>query len=285
MRQFGIKELERFSGVKAHTIRAWEKRFKMFVPGRSTGNTRHYTLEDVSCLLNIAFLIRNGFKISELACLSSRAIANKCLSPEHRDAQELRCITALAVSMFSNDIEAFEDVLNSCVRTMGIDAAIREVIIPFVEKANILSYKDTSCQTHFAVTAIRHKLIVGIESVPYSPAASKKALLFLPAGEHYDLMLLYINYTLRCKGITTLYLGTNISGQNLEYIVAEKKPDCLYTYMVPGKSFIIPRVFGCLTEQLPQLKLKVVVSEAYFAPENVNVSFFHYHDLQSFISC
>jgi len=32
---FSIKDLENFSGIKAHTIRIWEKRYKILEPDRT----------------------------------------------------------------------------------------------------------------------------------------------------------------------------------------------------------------------------------------------------------
>ena len=39
---YSIKYLETISGIKAHTIRIWEKRYKMLKPNRTTTNIRYY---------------------------------------------------------------------------------------------------------------------------------------------------------------------------------------------------------------------------------------------------
>ena len=52
---FSIKDLENLSGIKAHTIRIWEKRYNLLKPERTDTNIRHYSLESLQKILNVAF--------------------------------------------------------------------------------------------------------------------------------------------------------------------------------------------------------------------------------------
>ena len=74
---FSIKDLENLSGIKAHTIRIWEKRYNLLVPERTDTNIRTYNLRSLQKLLNISFLNSNGFKISKIAALDEFQIAAK----------------------------------------------------------------------------------------------------------------------------------------------------------------------------------------------------------------
>jgi DNA-binding transcriptional MerR regulator len=73
MDYFTIKDLEKISGIKAHTIRIWEQRYEFLKPNRTDTNIRCYTNEDLKRVLNIAFLNKYGFKIShiDIPCSSS----------------------------------------------------------------------------------------------------------------------------------------------------------------------------------------------------------------------
>ena len=71
---FSIKDLENLSGIKAHTIRIWEKRYNILAPERTTTNIRLYNLENLQKLLNVAFLYNSGLKISKLGELSNDQI-------------------------------------------------------------------------------------------------------------------------------------------------------------------------------------------------------------------
>ena len=67
MRKYQIKDLERVTGIKAHTIRIWEKRYKILTPERSETNIRYYKDDDLKKLLNISLLLLQGSKISKLS--------------------------------------------------------------------------------------------------------------------------------------------------------------------------------------------------------------------------
>ena len=73
---FSIKELESFGGIKAHTIRMWERRYNLLEPERTPTNIRTYSLEDLQKLLNVTFLLDHNFKISKIARNSSAEIAS-----------------------------------------------------------------------------------------------------------------------------------------------------------------------------------------------------------------
>lgn len=62
-----IRDLATLSGIKAHTLRVWEKRYQILEPARSATNIRYYSANQLKDLLNISLLIRNGWKISKLA--------------------------------------------------------------------------------------------------------------------------------------------------------------------------------------------------------------------------
>ena len=64
---FSIKDLENITGVKAHTIRIWEKRYDLLSPERSETNIRYYSNKNLQKLLNIVLLNNNNYKISKIS--------------------------------------------------------------------------------------------------------------------------------------------------------------------------------------------------------------------------
>src|SRR6056297_2946560 len=77
---YSIKDLERLTGIKAHTIRMWEKRYGIIEPKRTETNIRTYCDTDVKKLLNIAVLNKHGLRISKLADLSDQELREKVVS-------------------------------------------------------------------------------------------------------------------------------------------------------------------------------------------------------------
>ena len=68
---YSIKDLEKLSGIKAHTIRIWEQRYHLIHPKRTTTNIRYYEDEDLKLILNVALLNKNGYKISKIASMAA----------------------------------------------------------------------------------------------------------------------------------------------------------------------------------------------------------------------
>lgn len=67
MDTYQITDLEQLSGIKAHTIRIWEKRYGLIEPHRTKTNIRYYDNEQVRKLLNVVTLLNAGHKISKLS--------------------------------------------------------------------------------------------------------------------------------------------------------------------------------------------------------------------------
>ncbi len=280
MRVFAIKDLERFSGIKAHTIRTWEKRYGIFEPMRSSGNIRAYSMQDVCVLLCISLLTDYGYKISKLAGLSYEDLQLRVSALKSDEARQRQYIYRLLCGMFANDIEEFEDVLDEALLSRGIDNTLKDIVMPFMEKVPLLSYKETGIEVHFVVTAIRKKLILGIERAKPVASNAKTALLFLPKGEHYDLMLLYLNYMLKNCGIKVLYLGTNISMENLELMAQRKKPDYLCTYIHTKRGFNADDYAALAKKHFPGINLFVAYADEQAVSRGTghdNLRFFKYY--------
>ncbi|GAA4344409.1 hypothetical protein GCM10023184_45680 [Flaviaesturariibacter amylovorans] len=133
------------------------------------------------------------------------------------------------------DIESIEHTLDDCVLKFGIHITLGSIVLPFIGRTELFSYASSEADVHFAVTALRRKLILGIESVPAPSVNAQSALLFLQKGEHYDLMLLYTSYRFKQRGMKTYYLGTNVPAKSLHNAIEQKKPDLICTYLCPGQ--------------------------------------------------
>jgi DNA-binding transcriptional MerR regulator len=253
MRLFSIKELERISSVKAHTIRIWEKRFQLLNPVRIGNNVRCYSLADVLLLMDIDMLLRNNHKISKIALLPHEEIRFEANKIETDDGRRDRSIRNLVSFMFDNNIDDFEKELNDSVLTFGIKFTIGNIIMPFLEKVNLTSYKESTIEAHFVVTAVRKKIILGIEQIKEQKKANKSILLFLPEEEHYDLILLYQYYLMKESGFTVYYLGTNITAQNLSLASEKMAPDYLGCY-IADKNRPLTRVYFELLSQSSNMK-------------------------------
>ena len=210
MANYSIKDLERLSGIKAHTIRIWEKRYGLLKPSRTDTNIRHYSDDDLKRILNVSILNRHGIKISHIASMDESELTEKIviISRDVSDYESL--IENLVVSMVDLNQEKFEKLLSRSIMQIGFEETILKIVYPFLEKIGILWQTGTinPAQEHFISHLIRQKIIVGIDSViPANHPSPKHFLLFLPEGELHELGLLFYSYILQKRGHKVTYLG------------------------------------------------------------------------------
>lgn len=233
MNAFTIRDLENLSGIKAHTIRIWEKRYNFLKPKRSGTNIRYYTSDELKTLLNYALLNKNGYKISAIADMSPEMIGEIVLSLNSFQARHERLINSMLHAMVELDSELFEKVVNDYIAENGIADSVRFLLFPFLQRVGILWLTDhvRVAQEHLVSNIIRQKLIKGIEDIDINYPTANTVVLFLPDGEYHELGLLYVHYLLKTKGINTIYLGADVPVAELEYVCKLKRPRYLYTHL------------------------------------------------------
>ena len=231
--QYSIKDLERISGIKAHTIRIWEKRYEILNPKRTDTNIRYYCNDDLKRLLSISVLVNNGHKISKLASLRNEDLGQKIIelnnlqSPAHSGQ-----IENLIVAMIDMDEIKFENVLNNSIIKIGFDETLFQVIYPLLSKIGTLWQigSITPVHEHFMSNLIRQKLYAALDSLPLERSdKSQTILLVLPQWELHDIGLLVYNYLIRKKGHKTIFLGQGVPLNDVESIRKLINPDKLVT--------------------------------------------------------
>jgi len=120
---FSIKDLENFSGIKAHTIRIWEKRYSILEPDRTDSNIRTYSESELKKILNVAYLNRNGLKISRISRLSEDELTQQVMTVSSRDEshdQNFQPGKILMSAIRFNEFQ-FRDDLEPFIRNYGIE--------------------------------------------------------------------------------------------------------------------------------------------------------------------
>src|SRR5205814_792772 len=105
---YQIKDLEELSGIKAHTIRVWEQRYKIIQPKRTPTNIRYYNDDDVRLLLNVAYLCKHRYRITKISQMSYEEMAENILSIARRSDASEHLINELTVTMLEFDETKFE---------------------------------------------------------------------------------------------------------------------------------------------------------------------------------
>ncbi len=216
---YTIKDLEKLTGIKAHTIRIWEKRYELLDPCRTNTNIRFYTSNDLKKLLNISILNKNGLKISRIAELKADEISEKVIELTTRNSDVEDQIQALTMAMFNLNIPKFEKLLTVSYINRGFENTYAEIIAPFLSKIGFLWQTGTisPAQEHFASNIIRRKILVAIDGLLASyNEESKQYVLFLPEGEQHELNLLFAYYLLKKENQYVTYLGASLPTSSIE---------------------------------------------------------------------
>jgi MerR family transcriptional regulator, light-induced transcriptional regulator len=271
MIKYSIKDLEKLTGIKAHTIRMWEKRYRFLTPERTMTNIRSYTDKDLRTCINISILNRNGYKISRIVKMSQAEVSEKILEITENVYDFDIQIETLIVAMSELDESKFDKILTTSILKLGLENTVTQIIYPFFEKIGVLWQLGNinPGQEHFVSSLIRQKLIIAIDGQFVNPHSDAKLfLLFLPAGEYHEIGLLYAHYLIKKAGFNVIYLSQNVPFEDLSEVGQIKTPDYLFTSFtsnISGKE---------LQEYLNQLstvfpKQKILVSGFQVREHNV----------------
>lgn len=229
---FTIKDLENISGIKAHTIRIWEKRYNLLIPQRTNTNIRYYSNENLQKLLNIVLLNNNNFKISKIAAMSNEEIIAESRALTFDVAINDEAINSLKIAMLQFDKILFDDTYKKLLNKKSFREVFRDVFIPFLKYIGLLWQTDTllPAHEHFISNLIAQKIHINTEKLQYTSLNTNKTfVLFLPQNEVHELGLLYINYELILRGYSTIYLGQSLPLNNLDYFFTNHEDICFIT--------------------------------------------------------
>ncbi|MFG6687196.1 MerR family transcriptional regulator [Mariniflexile sp. HNIBRBA6329] len=217
---FSIKDLENLTGIKAHTIRIWEKRYNLLSPNRTDTNIRTYSIESLQKLLNISYLNNNGLKISKIAELKEEDIPEKVKEIASIGKTEDHAVNTFKLAMFNFNQTLFNTTYNSLLESKTFSDIFYTVFLPLLNHIGVLWQTNTitPAHEHFISVLIKQKILLNIENTQnLTPKPNTKTyVLFLPEHEIHDIGLLFINYQLRSKGYHTVFLGESVPMNNLK---------------------------------------------------------------------
>lgn len=233
MNTYSIKEIERLTDIKAHTIRIWEQRYNLVEPHRTDTNIRYYTNDQLKKILNVNSLYKAGYKISKIAKLSDEQLKEKIASLQSDNNYEI-IISEFLKATIDFDEESFNKIFSDCINKYGIETSIVDILYPFLEKIGVLWQTDKihPAQEHFISNLIRQKIIANTDSLKTKISKPESFLLFLPEGELHEISLLFYNYILKKNGYSVIYLGQSVPLADLVKVIEYCKPDNIVMYSI-----------------------------------------------------
>jgi len=217
---FSIKDLENLSGIKAHTIRIWEKRYNVLEPMRTETNIRMYDLSNLQKLLNITLLHNYGYKISKISKLPTDRIPQLVSEIISEKSAKHHAISSFKVAMMNFDQSLFISTYNKLLSEKSFREIFYDILIPLIEEIGLLWQSNTisPAHEHFISYLIKQKIVTNTEIVQtQEPIQTNRVfVLYLPMNEIHELGLMYLNYEILSLGYKTVYLGESVPIDSLK---------------------------------------------------------------------
>lgn len=255
MAEYKIKDLENLTGIKSHTIRIWEKRYRILSPDRTDTKIRTYSDSELTHLLTVSMLNRNGIKISKIAKLSQEDM-NKLLWDIKVNKEPEYSMDKLLLSLVSLDEELFKQTLANLLETEGLEKTFTDHLIPFLDRIGImwLIGSVNPAQEHFMSNLIRQKIISEIDKQVIPVSTEKSVLMYLPEHEWHEMSLLFYHFLLRSKGVPTFYLGQSLPYESLVECIEKLKPNyILSSWLTAVDEKLVVGYFKKLKSDYPNL--------------------------------
>ena len=231
---FSIKNLEHLSGIKAHTIRIWEKRYNLFEPERTDTNIRLYNLENLQKLLNVTLLYNNGYKISKIALLSSQEITENVHRLTINKNADDWSIGLFKLAMINFDQRLFTKTFNDLLEQFSFSEVFKNVFVPLMNELGVLWQTNSISPSHehFITSLVKQKIHAMCEDLQQKSTrrTDRKFVLFLPDNEIHELGLLYLQYEVLNNGFQCVFLGQSVPIESLNNLVDIGEPITFITY-------------------------------------------------------
>jgi len=231
---YSIRDLEVLSGVKAHTIRIWEKRYHLLTPYRTDTNIRFYNDIDLRRILNVSLLVNNGFKISKVALFDELKMKESVLEVTKKNTTEPDYVDRLILNMLNFDNIGFIKLMDEIIAKKGLEEAVVKVFFALFER--IGTYWQVGsifpAQEHHVTSILRQKLLAETDKIGFENLNGSTILFFLPDGELHEMSLLFYSYLAKKYGYNVIYLGQFVPFDDLIKVQSHIKIDHVFTAFI-----------------------------------------------------
>jgi len=217
-----IGELSKRTGVSPELLRAWERRYGLLRPTRSSGGLRLYTSADVERVRRMQDNLADGLAAAEAAGAATRTVPGEAAAPPALASAALRDELTDALDGF--DEPRAQAIFDRLLGVSTLEALLSKVVLPYLRELGERWARGEAsvAQEHFATAVLRGRLL-GIArgwGLGIGPAA---VLACLP-GEHHDLGLIAFGLALHACGWRIVYLGPDAPIETVDDVSRRLQP-------------------------------------------------------------
>jgi DNA-binding transcriptional MerR regulator len=230
-----VKAASRMSGVSAHTLRAWERRYSVVEPIRTANGRRLYSLSDVEKLKLLGLLVSQGHSIGNLATLSRNELDSLSKEPAPRSEPPrlsasdtgdagIDFAAPLLVALRGLDFEEVERLILRARLSTEIRTFVLSIVSPLLAEVGKLVSEHALdiAQEHALSAVLRSQLGEVLSHVQKATAwrppdqAHLPTLLFsTPEGDLHEFGILLAAILAGSRGFQFRYLGPNMPPESL----------------------------------------------------------------------
>lgn len=255
-----IQVVAQRTGLSAHVIRIWEKRYGAVQPERTASNRRLYSEQEINRLSLLRRLTEAGQSIGYIAKLptstlqslieASVAGSRPALPREEESADAL--LQAALDATRALDGPGLDALLERAEVRLGAQGVLRKLIGPFATSLGERwrSGDLTAAHEHFATASLR--LFLAQAARPLALGAYAPLLVVAtPAGQLHELGALLVSATAANLGWRVLYLGPSLSAADLAGAVIQNNAKAL------ALSIVYPSDDAALSDELILLRRRL----------------------------
>ncbi len=239
---YNLKVVVQETGIKPDTLRAWERRYGLPTPERTSGGHRLYSQYDIETLKWLLARQDEGLSISRAVELwetlrkdgqdpliamsygtqdSSRELTG-VVSGATLD--ELREHWIDAVMAFDEPIA--ENILTQAFARYPVETVCIELLQKGLSQVGTMWYGSEASvqQEHFASALATRRLDALIAAAP-SPTRRGRVIVGTPPGEEHTFSALVVTLLLRQRGWAVVYLGANVPLERLKSTIDKVNPE------------------------------------------------------------
>lgn len=255
------------SGLSAHVIRIWERRYRALVPNRTGTNRRMYDDDEITRLRLLRKLTERGHRISGIAELSTPQLLALLdeenlsrgtqftvdASPQLETAEHFVKASMEAATAFESD--RLRRLLHRARLQFGQRGMLRLVIAPLIRELGS-AWQDGTMrigQEHLGTSVIREVLL---SPVPGSQTAESagEIIVATPSGEVHELGALLVAASARDLGWRVTYLGPNLPAEEIAACARARNA------AIVAISVVYPEGCSLVQQQLTELRKLLPVS-------------------------
>ncbi len=267
---YTIKEASARSGVGVPLLRAWERRYGVVTPTRTTSGYRLYDDEAIGRLVAMRRLIDDGWAPQQAAArirdadeadLAALGDAGERPSVPGEAADRETVVAGLVDRVVAAarrlDTTALDAALDECFSTVRFEVAWDSVLAPALRAIGEAWEQGeiTVAGEHSTSEAIGRRLAMAFEAAGAGQGAP--VLVGLAPGAHHEFGALAFAVAARRAGMPALYLGADLPAES--WASAAKARDALAAVIGVPRRADVARA-GAVIEQLATARPSMVVA-------------------------